>query len=108
MCFPYHLSELLHAQSAEFRDVWSEHEVGIHPGEVKHFIHPELGALELTWQTLLDPGITFPARLHRHSRQREIREAATALRHRHPGASLSRLRKLTTPVAHARAAPNDA
>jgi hypothetical protein len=23
---------------------------------VKHFIHPELGALELTCQTLLDPG----------------------------------------------------
>ena len=51
-----HLSELLLAQSEEFRDVWSEHEVGIHPGEVKHFIHPELGALELTCQTLLDPG----------------------------------------------------
>lgn len=51
-----HLSELLLTQSQEFRDVWSQHEVGIRPREVKHFIHPELGALELTCQTLLDPG----------------------------------------------------
>lgn len=51
-----HLSELLLARSEEFRSVWSEHEVGIRPHEVKHFIHPELGALELTCQILLDPG----------------------------------------------------
>ncbi|MEV6157280.1 hypothetical protein AB0L53_43780 [Nonomuraea sp. NPDC052129] len=27
-----------------------------HPHEVKHFIHPEVGALELTCQRLVDPG----------------------------------------------------
>ncbi|MFE6800218.1 helix-turn-helix transcriptional regulator [Streptomyces sp. NPDC057696] len=50
-----HLADLLLAQSAEFRQVWDDHEIGIRPHEVKHFIHPELGALELTCQALLDP-----------------------------------------------------
>ncbi len=50
-----HLAQLLLAQSAEFREVWNEHEIGIRPNEVKHFIHPELGELELTCQRLLDP-----------------------------------------------------
>ena len=49
------LADLLLARSEEFRDVWDEHEVGIRPREVKHFVHPELGELELTCQTLLDP-----------------------------------------------------
>ncbi|OHV30449.1 hypothetical protein BCD49_33955 [Pseudofrankia sp. EUN1h] len=35
--------------------MWNDHEIGIRPNEVKHFIHPELGALVLTRQTLLDP-----------------------------------------------------
>jgi transcriptional regulator with XRE-family HTH domain len=48
-------AELLLTQSDEFRQVWNDHEVGIRPREVKHFIHPELGALELTCQMLLDP-----------------------------------------------------
>jgi transcriptional regulator with XRE-family HTH domain len=51
-----HLADLLLAQSEEFRQVWDDHEVGLRPREVKHFEHPELGALELTCQTLLDPG----------------------------------------------------
>jgi hypothetical protein len=51
-----HLRDLLLVRSDEFREVWDEHEVGIRPNEVKHFIHPELGALELNCQTLLDPG----------------------------------------------------
>jgi transcriptional regulator with XRE-family HTH domain len=50
-----HLAELLLAQSEEFRDTWNLHEIGIRPREVKHFIHPELGPIELTCQTLLDP-----------------------------------------------------
>ncbi|MGX1675430.1 helix-turn-helix transcriptional regulator [Streptomyces sp. NPDC055400] len=50
-----HLADLLLAQSEEFRQVWNEHEVGIRPNEVKHFVHPEVGALELTCQTLVDP-----------------------------------------------------
>jgi transcriptional regulator with XRE-family HTH domain len=48
------LADLLLDQSEEFRSVWDLHEIGIRPREVKHFIHPELGALELSCQTLLD------------------------------------------------------
>lgn len=50
-----HLADLLLAQSEEFRRVWDDHEIGIRPREVKHFIHPEVGALELTCQRLIDP-----------------------------------------------------
>ncbi|MFI2489618.1 helix-turn-helix transcriptional regulator [Promicromonospora kroppenstedtii] len=50
-----HYAELLLDRSAEFRRVWEEHEVGVRPHEVKHFVHPEVGALELTCQSLLDP-----------------------------------------------------
>jgi hypothetical protein len=46
--------ELLH-RSEEFRTLWERHEVGIRPRETKHFVHPELGALELACQTLVDP-----------------------------------------------------
>ncbi|WP_420031413.1 helix-turn-helix transcriptional regulator [Streptomyces sp. cg28] len=49
-------AELLYAESEEFRVVWDQHEVGIRPHEVKRLVHPELGALELTCQTLVDPG----------------------------------------------------
>jgi transcriptional regulator with XRE-family HTH domain len=48
------LAELLLDQSEEFRAVWDLHEIGIRPREVKHFIHPEVGPMELTCQTLLD------------------------------------------------------
>ncbi|GAA1671884.1 helix-turn-helix transcriptional regulator [Kribbella yunnanensis] len=47
--------DLLLAESAEFRQLWQEHEIGLRPNETKHFVHPEVGALELTCQTLLDP-----------------------------------------------------
>ncbi|MFE7509535.1 helix-turn-helix transcriptional regulator [Promicromonospora sp. NPDC057488] len=50
-----HYAELLLARSAEFRRVWEDHEIGVRPHEVKHFVHPEVGALELTCQSLLDP-----------------------------------------------------
>ncbi|WP_406148688.1 helix-turn-helix transcriptional regulator [Streptomyces sp. NBC_01012] len=50
-----HYAELLLARSDEFRRVWEKQEVGIHPHHVKHFIHPEVGALELHCQNLLDP-----------------------------------------------------
>ncbi|MES4886002.1 helix-turn-helix transcriptional regulator [Streptomyces sp. NPDC000349] len=50
-----HLVDLLLARSEEFRTVWDDHEIGIHPKEVKHFIHSELGALELNCQQLIDP-----------------------------------------------------
>ncbi|MFI6349434.1 helix-turn-helix transcriptional regulator [Streptomyces sp. NPDC050560] len=48
-------ADLLLARSEEFRRVWDEHEIGVRPREMKHFVHPELGALELACQTLLDP-----------------------------------------------------
>jgi transcriptional regulator with XRE-family HTH domain len=47
--------QLLQGRSAEFRRVWDDHEVGIYPNDVKRFVHPEVGALELTCQSLLDP-----------------------------------------------------
>ncbi len=51
-----HFADLLLARSEEFRGLWNAHEVGIRPSEVKHFVHPELGAMELNCQTLVDPG----------------------------------------------------
>ncbi|GGL10623.1 helix-turn-helix transcriptional regulator [Nocardia jinanensis] len=50
------LADLLLARSAEFRRVWDDHEIGIRPRDVKHFVHPEVGPLELTCQRLVDPG----------------------------------------------------
>jgi transcriptional regulator with XRE-family HTH domain len=50
-----HLQRLLLARSEEFRNVWNQHEVGVHFNDVKRFLHPELGLLELECQTLLDP-----------------------------------------------------
>ena len=49
------LAELLTAQSEEFRHLWKEHEVGIRPREIKRYLHPEVGLLELNCQILLDP-----------------------------------------------------
>jgi transcriptional regulator with XRE-family HTH domain len=51
-----YLADLLLDSSEEFRRVWDDHEIGIHPHEVKHFVHPEVGALELNCQRLIDPG----------------------------------------------------
>lgn len=50
-----YLAELLLDSSEEFRRVWDDHEIGIRPHEVKHFVHPEVGALELNCQRLVDP-----------------------------------------------------
>lgn len=49
------LAEELLALSAEFRELWARQEVGLRPPEVKRFHHPQVGALELQCQTLLDP-----------------------------------------------------
>ncbi|MGV9801195.1 helix-turn-helix transcriptional regulator [Mycobacterium sp. NPDC003449] len=49
------LAELLTDRSEEFRDLWKEHEVGIRPREIKRYQHPDVGALELNCQILLDP-----------------------------------------------------
>ncbi|SIT83160.1 helix-turn-helix transcriptional regulator [Microbacterium sp. RU33B] len=50
-----HLADLLLARSDDFRRLWATHEVGVRPPEIKRFVHPEVGALELSCQTLLDP-----------------------------------------------------
>ena len=34
---------------------WHDHEIGIRPNEVKRFVHPEVGLLELHCQRLVDP-----------------------------------------------------
>jgi transcriptional regulator with XRE-family HTH domain len=48
-------TEQLLAENVEFRRVWQLHEVGLRSRETKHFVHPELGQLELSCQSLLDP-----------------------------------------------------
>ena len=49
------IADQLLRESEWFREVWDLQEVGIRPNEVKHFVHPELGSLELSCQSLLDP-----------------------------------------------------
>jgi transcriptional regulator with XRE-family HTH domain len=48
------MAELLR-QDERFRAVWDRHEVGVRPPEVKRFAHPQVGTVELSCQTLLDP-----------------------------------------------------
>lgn len=50
-----HLADLLLASSAEFRSLWEQHEVGIRPRELKRFLHPDVGLLELSCQVLQSP-----------------------------------------------------
>ena len=50
-----HLQQLLTARSKEFRAVWNDIEIGVRHNDLKRFVHPELGALELSCQSLLDP-----------------------------------------------------
>ncbi|MGY1735795.1 helix-turn-helix transcriptional regulator [Geodermatophilus sp. SYSU D00684] len=49
------LAELALARSEELRRLWDAHEVGIRPREVKRFVHPVVGPLELACQSLVDP-----------------------------------------------------
>jgi transcriptional regulator with XRE-family HTH domain len=42
-------------ESADFRKVWDMQEIGVQPPEVKRFLHPTVGRLDLNCQTLLDP-----------------------------------------------------
>ena len=51
-----YLADLLLDSNEEFRRVWDDHEIGIRPHDVKHFVHPEVGALVLNCQRLVDPG----------------------------------------------------
>jgi transcriptional regulator with XRE-family HTH domain len=50
-----HLQSLLLESSDEFRAVWHEHEIGVGYAHLKRFVHPQVGALDLTCQALLDP-----------------------------------------------------
>ena len=50
------LADALNHRSVEFARLWDQHEVGVRHTEVKHFHHPEVGALELFCETLLDVG----------------------------------------------------
>lgn len=50
-----HLADLLYPENEEFRALWDSHEVGVRTDDVKRLLHPEVGALELHCQTLLDP-----------------------------------------------------
>ena len=50
-----YLTDLLLTESVEFRGAWDGHEIGVRPEDVKRFRHPEVGALELHCQTLVDP-----------------------------------------------------
>ncbi|MGQ7296164.1 helix-turn-helix transcriptional regulator [Quadrisphaera sp. KR29] len=49
------LADDLLRRSPEFAALWQAHEVGVRPRETKRFVHPEVGLLELSCQTLLDP-----------------------------------------------------
>ncbi|HEV2798085.1 MAG TPA: helix-turn-helix transcriptional regulator [Nocardioides sp.] len=49
------LADLLLARSEEFRARWAEHEVGIRPREVKRYLHPSVGQLDLSCQIVQDP-----------------------------------------------------
>lgn len=48
-------ADLLLDESEEFRRLWDEHEVGVRPNDVKRFLHPSVGRLELQCQSLVDP-----------------------------------------------------
>jgi hypothetical protein len=50
-----HLAGLLLPRNEEFRALWETHEIGVRPEGLKRLVHPEVGALELHCQTLLDP-----------------------------------------------------
>lgn len=49
------LAGMLLTRSSEFREVWDRQEVGLRPNPTKRFVHPEIGALEVACQTLVDP-----------------------------------------------------
>jgi transcriptional regulator with XRE-family HTH domain len=49
------LATALGRMSAEFREVWRDHEIGLQYTEDKTFVHPELGLIDLHCQSLLDP-----------------------------------------------------
>lgn len=49
------IAQALREVSAEFSELWKEHEIGLHYTEDKTFVHAELGLINLHCQNLLDP-----------------------------------------------------
>ncbi|MFW0788042.1 helix-turn-helix transcriptional regulator [Gordonia sp. CPCC 205333] len=49
------LAESLRSSSDEFSELWKAHEVGVMPRQIKTFVHPTVGSLQLNCQILLDP-----------------------------------------------------
>ena len=47
-----HLTDLLLVDSAEFRSLWHDHEIGVHRRDTEHIVHPRAGLLELKRSTL--------------------------------------------------------
>lgn len=45
----------LKGTSEEFARLWDRQEVGLRFSELKHFVHPEVGALKLFCETLMEP-----------------------------------------------------
>lgn len=52
---PARLADLLHQNSPEFGELWRRHEIGIVPRQMKRYLHPSVGPLELNCQLLHDP-----------------------------------------------------
>jgi hypothetical protein len=52
---PARLAARLRELSPEFAAFWHEHQVGLRFTQEKVFLHPEVGALSLNCQLLLDP-----------------------------------------------------
>ena len=49
------LVERLHAASADFRGLWSEHEVAVRRADRKTFVHPRVGDVTVDCETLVTP-----------------------------------------------------
>lgn len=52
------LAHLLTGLSDEFAELWNGHQVGLRYTDLKRFIHPEVGRIDLYCQVLLDPDQT--------------------------------------------------
>ncbi len=48
-------ADMLLNSSDEFRDLWNEYQVGLRPNEIKRFLHPTVGAMDLHCQSMVDP-----------------------------------------------------
>ncbi|MEV0713353.1 helix-turn-helix transcriptional regulator [Asanoa sp. NPDC050611] len=51
------LVDRLHAESADFRELWTEHEVAVRRADRKTFVHPRVGRLTMDCETLVTPDL---------------------------------------------------